>query len=220
MLGTLGLSGAIIYLGAFFMSVVIHEVAHAYVALMFGDRTAKNQGRITLNPIPHIDPIGSIALPGLLLLTGSPYLFGWAKPVPVNPYNLRPMDKGYFWVAAAGPLSNLVIAIALRLLLVAITVTGVLPYGNVLLLALYYAFFINVVLMVFNLLPIYPLDGSKIVESLLKGDARNSFASLEKHGTLILMIVIITGFHRPLISWSIMAIDAPFQYLETFLKQI
>src|SRR3990167_9994626 len=93
-------------------SVILHEVMHGWVALKFGDRTAEQAGRLTLNPIPHIDPIGTILLPGLLLLTGSPILFGWAKPVPVNPLNFSSLRKGELFVSAAGILANFSIAVA------------------------------------------------------------------------------------------------------------
>ena len=147
------------------ISVVIHEVSHGYVAHMLGDSTAKLAGRLTLNPLPHIDPLGSIILPGLLVLSGSPLLFGWAKPVPVNFYNLKNQYWGPALVGAAGALSNLFIAIVFGLLIrfsgeLGITSEAFLSISSTIVL-------LNVLLAVFNLLPIPPLDGSKVLFAFL-----------------------------------------------------
>lgn len=144
------------------MSVVIHEVSHGFAANWLGDPTAKLQGRLTLNPISHIDPMGSVILPTILVLSGSPFLFGWAKPVPYNPYNLR---RGGRWaeaiVAAAGPAANLVIALVFGLLIR----FSILP-ADITNLAVSIVF-LNILLAVFNLIPIPPLDGSKVFAQLL-----------------------------------------------------
>lgn len=147
-------------------SAIVHEVMHGVAAEWLGDKTARYAGRITLNPIPHIDPFGSILLPVLLGFTGSPVMFAWAKPVPYNPYNLR--ADGLFRrfneaiVAGAGPLSNLAIAIIAGLVIRA----GVLPSIQEVLFLIVLA---NVMLCLFNLLPLPPLDGSKVLEAILPG---------------------------------------------------
>ncbi|MCX5888833.1 MAG: site-2 protease family protein [Deltaproteobacteria bacterium] len=142
-------------------SIIVHEVAHGYVALLNGDPTARIMGRITLNPGPHIDPVGSILIPGILLLTHAGLLFGWAKPVPVNPLNFRNYRWGEITVSAAGPLSNLALAVAFAFLLR-------LDLGNVGVVKMaYFGVIINIFLALFNLIPIPPLDGSHILAILL-----------------------------------------------------
>jgi len=144
------------------VSVVIHEVAHGFAANWLGDPTARLQGRLTLNPIPHVDPMGSVILPAILALSGSTFLFGWAKPVPYNPYNFQ---RGGRWgealVAAAGPAANIAIALMFGLLIR----LGVLPV-EVVSLGISIVF-LNVLLAIFNLVPIPPLDGSKVLPQLL-----------------------------------------------------
>ena len=143
----------------FIFSVIIHEVSHGYVAYLQGDNTAKFAGRLTLNPIPHIDLFGSIILPLVLILSGSPMVVGWAKPVPFNPYNLRNQRFGEALVAIAGPLSNISIAVIFGFFLrLGIFVSLTEPF--------IYIVLINLVLATFNLVPIPPLDGSKILFSL------------------------------------------------------
>tara|TARA_B100000745_G_scaffold130817_1_gene85246 strand:+ start:5821 stop:6444 length:624 start_codon:yes stop_codon:yes gene_type:complete len=144
------------------VSVVIHEVAHGFAANWLGDPTARLEGRLTLNPVPHVDPMGSIILPAILALSSSPLLFGWAKPVPYNPYNLQ---KGGRWaealVAFAGPAANIGIAIIFGI----IVRLGILPAGAEMLAVS--IVFLNVLLAIFNLIPIPPLDGSKILPRIL-----------------------------------------------------
>ncbi len=160
---------------ALIFSIIIHEVSHGYAAEFLGDPTARLQGRLTLNPLPHIDPIGSLLLPGLLVLMQSPLLFGWAKPVPYNPYNLRNQRWGEAIVAGAGPAVN--IALALVFALLVRFGLGELP-GSFLSLAAVVVY-INILLALFNLLPLPPLDGSKLLKSLLPFRAGLTFQRFE-----------------------------------------
>lgn len=168
-------------------SAIVHEVSHGLMAEKLGDSTARDAGRITLNPIPHIDPFGSILLPAFLLLVGSPIVFGAAKPVPVNFDNLRPRKLGMALVSLAGPLSNFVLAILLM---------GILKLGlgnsfsSPILLQ---AVIINIVLGTFNLLPIPPLDGSKIIASLLPTNLMYWILSMERYGFFIVIIFLMLG---------------------------
>jgi Zn-dependent protease len=174
-------------------AITLHEAAHGYVARRFGDHTAEKLGRITLNPLRHIDPIGTILVPAMLYLTAGPqYIFGWAKPVPVNFGNLHHPKRDMLWVAAAGPLANFVMAFlwmaALRLSfadgdgasqgLAAMARIGV---------------SVNLVLMALNLLPIPPLDGGRIAVSLLPGRTAAAFARLEPFGFLIIVVLMFTS---------------------------
>jgi len=168
-------------------SVIIHEVAHAYVALLNGDPTARLSGRITLNPIPHIDPIGTILLPALLLLTGSRFLFGWAKPVPVNPSYYRDYRMGEITTSFAGPASNLLLALLFSFLLR----LGV--GGPGLLLLAYYGCTINIFLALFNLIPIPPLDGSHLVAAFLPYNLLQYYRYLEPVGFILILILWYTG---------------------------
>jgi Zn-dependent protease len=180
-------------------SVIVHEVAHGYVALLNGDPTAKMLGRITLNPGPHIDPIGTILIPLSLLapfflgLAPFPrYLIGWAKPVPVNPLNYRNYRWGEITVSAAGVISNLGLAVVFALLLR-------LGLGNLGLMKLaYFGVHINIILALFNLIPIPPLDGSHILAMLLPRDLARHYAYLEPVGFVLILVLLFTG-----ILWAI-----------------
>jgi len=168
-------------------SVIVHEVAHGYVALLNGDPTARMLGRITLNPVPHIDPVGTILLPLILLLSHAGIIFGWARPVPVNPLNYRNYRWGEFAVSAAGPVSNLVLAAVFSLLLR-------LGLGNVGLVKLaYFGVSINIFLALFNLIPIPPLDGSHILAILLPRDLARLYAYLEPVGFILILVLFYTG---------------------------
>lgn len=167
------------------LSVVVHEVAHGVAAEWWGDPTARMLGRITMNPIPHIDLFGSILVPGLLLMTGSGILFGWAKPVPVTPQNYRDRKLGDITVSLAGPASNVALAIGLAVVLV---VVGLATGGNVpriVWMAGSYGIFLNFILAVFNLIPIPPLDGSHVVANLLPPRTAYAYQSVGQYGLLI-----------------------------------
>ncbi len=181
----------------FIFSVIIHEVAHGYVAYLQGDNTAKNAGRLTLNPIPHIDMFGSIILPVLLAIAHSPMIIGWAKPVPFNPYNLRNQRWGEATVAIAGPLSNIIIAVIFGTIIrLGISATLFEPFAYIVL--------INLVLATFNLIPIPPLDGSKILFAFLPYSMQNVRNTLEQYGTFILIFFIffLWQYLYPIISFQ------------------
>ena len=155
------MESAIIVIVIIIFSAIIHEVMHGYAADRLGDPTARYAGRLTLNPIPHLDPFGSVILPVLLSFSGSPIFFGWAKPVPYNPYNLRPGRFSEAIVAGAGPASNLTIAILFGMVIR----LGLFPQEiNAI---LFLIVVINMMLFLFNLIPVPPLDGSKILSGVL-----------------------------------------------------
>ncbi len=169
------------------MSVVIHEVAHGLAALSQGDRTAEYQGRLTLNPIKHIDPIGSIVVPLICYLLPGNLMFGWAKPVPYNPYNLKNGRFSELWVAFAGPLSNLVLAAIAGTILRVGAITLPIATINILVTII----LTNLVLAVFNLVPLPPLDGSKILLSLFPAASRKIRVFYEKYGMIATLIFIL-----------------------------
>ena len=170
------------------LSVIIHEYSHGIVAYAQGDPTAKFAGRLTLNPIPHIDLLGTIVIPLLLVLTKAGFLIGWAKPVPYNPYNLRNQRFGPALVGAAGPASNFLLALIFSIIIFFIPE----QIGN-LKIFLGIIVYVNVVLGVFNLFPIPPLDGSKVLFSLLPSSLINFQYFLERFGFLILIALILYG---------------------------
>lgn len=179
------------------MSVVVHEISHGWAANYLGDPTARLSGRLTLNPLPHIDPIGSVLVPLLLFFTNAGVMFGWARPVPVNPYNLRG-KYGEAIVAAAGPLSNIMLAAFFGLL---VRFGGALPDSFLHIATL--AVIINIVLAIFNLVPIPPLDGSKILFAFLPYHLQNLRDSLERYGFFIVLffIVFLWQYLTPVIGW-------------------
>jgi len=170
------------------MSVVVHEVSHGYAAYWLGDPTAKYAGRLNFNPVNHLDLFGSFIIPGMLMITGSPFLFGWAKPVPFNPYNLRNQKWGPAIVGLAGPLSNLIMAITAGMLIKVALVFGVVD--GILLQILAVIVFINVLLMVFNMFPIPPLDGSKLLFAIIP-ISEHTKMTLERYGFVFLLIFLI-----------------------------
>lgn len=175
-------------------AITVHEVAHGWVARQFGDPTAMMLGRLTLNPLKHIDPIGTVLVP-VLLLFASGMIFGWAKPVPITVENLRNPKRDMALVAAAGPLSNLLMALIWALIMkLALVISAVAP-GLALPLTYMGAagITINLILMVLNLLPLPPLDGSRVVASLLPDPLAWKFNRLETYGLIILLGLLITG---------------------------
>lgn len=184
-----------------FFSVVLHEIAHGLMAERLGDSTARDAGRISLNPLVHIDLIGTIILPVLLIISNSGFVFGWAKPVPVNPYNLRKPRQDMMWVSLAGPLANLSLALALSVLI------KFLPLSSLNQGILEEAAFINIILAVFNLIPIPPLDGSKIIMGLLPRQLAYHYFKLEPYGFLIIFLLFISGGIR-IIIWPVVEILA------------
>jgi len=183
----------LIMLVVLFFSVIIHEVSHGYIALLNGDPTAKLYGRLTLNPIPHIDPVGTILVPALLFLSHSGIFFGWAKPVPVNPSNFRNFRIGELSVSAAGPLSNFFLAFVFAQLL------PWTQHNPGFFLFCKYGVIINLYLMLFNLIPIPPLDGSKVVMPLLPRSMQQLYVQLEPVGFVLILILLFSGLWSSII---------------------
>ena len=178
-------------------AITLHEAAHGYVARLFGDQTAWMLGRVTANPLKHIDPVGTIVVPGMLLavaaITHTPaFVFGWAKPVPVNFGNLRNPKRDMFWVAGAGPSANFVMAFGWGLLLRAAMPGGILASNGLLEMA-DAGIQVNLMLMALNLLPILPLDGGRIAVSLLPHSLAVGYARLEPYGFMVVILLLATG---------------------------
>lgn len=190
----LSLTTIVLYAVPVVFAITLHEAAHGYVARTFGDRTAELQGRITLNPLKHIDPIGTIVVPGVLLLAakfgGPQFVFGWAKPVPVNFANLRNPRRDMLWVAAAGPGANFAMALGWALLLKALPASA--DEGPVASMAIV-GISVNLVLMALNLLPVPPLDGGRIAVSLLPLRAARAYARLEPYGLFVIVALLAFG---------------------------
>jgi len=200
----------------FIFSVMIHEVSHGLVAYRLGDETAKDMGRLTLNPLKHLDPIGSFLLPMILFLTNSPVLFGWAKPVPYNPNNLKDPKKGAALIGLAGPLSNIAIAVIFGILIRLIGIfSGLSETTMPAILFLNIIVFINIILAVFNLVPIPPLDGSKVLFAVLPSKYSYIQQFLEQYGMVILLFFIFFGFGliTPIIQSFYSLIAGPYGFL-------
>jgi Zn-dependent protease len=178
-------------------AITLHEAAHGYIARAFGDRTAEMHGRITLNPLRHIDPVGTILVPGALILAaaklgGPHFVFGWAKPVPVNFGNLRDPKRDMLWVAAAGPAVNFAMALAWAVLFRFAMPGGMFDSSSIVEMARI-GVSVNLVLMALNLLPIPPLDGGRIAVSLLPMPAAHAFAKLEPFGLFLIVGLLAFG---------------------------
>jgi len=189
-----------------FFSLSVHEAAHAWMADKLGDSTARMLGRITLNPIPHIDPVGTVLVPLIMIVMGvSP--IGWAKPVPYNPYNLKNPRRDSMLIAAAGPGSNLIIAgISIALFLL---VKSFMMQYYVVFILLMSLIIINILLAVFNLIPFPPLDGGGIVSGFLRGDALRLYEQIRPYGFVVVLVIVYSG-----------ALDLIFNPLMSFIYTI
>lgn len=197
-------------------AITLHEVAHGWAAKSLGDRTAEMMGRLTLNPIKHIDPIGTIVLP-LLMLAVSPVVFGWAKPVPVTWENLRNPKRDMAWVALAGPAANLVMVVFWVLVIkIAMLMQGAVAVNYLEFFALMGSagVIINIVLMILNMVPIPPLDGSRVVSSVLPGYWAYQYSRLEPYGIFILLLLLFTGLLGRVLTPAVMGAQ---QFVYQFL---
>jgi Zn-dependent protease len=172
-------------------AITVHEVAHGWIAARLGDKTALMLGRLTLNPVKHVDPVGTILVPGLLMLMQTGFLFGWAKPVPVTWQNLKHPKRDMALVAAAGPVANLLMALGWALVIRLGTELG--EHGQALIFMGTAGIFINTILMVLNLLPLPPLDGGRVMTGLLPGPLAWKFSRIEPYGFMILLALLVTG---------------------------
>ena len=196
-MGNYDIGQFILYMVALVFSLSLHEAGHAWMSNRFGDDLARLQGRVSLNPVTHVDPIGTLLFPGLAFFTGAP-LLGWARPTPVNPLKWRNKRVANFWVSIAGVLGNLLIALVAGITIRVLFELGLLydlqsdlAIGGVKLLSAFFT--LNVGLFVFNLLPIPPLDGSKILSSILPSSFEPALEALEQFGFVLLFIAVFTG---------------------------
>jgi len=188
------------------LAVVLHEVAHGWVAFKLGDDTAHWMGRLTLNPLKHIDPFGTLLIPLMLIVAGSPFLFGYAKPVPVDFRKLRNPRRDMVWVAMAGPVTNLLLAFASTLLLMlAVNMPQSMIWAaEPLALMCQASIIINLVLCIFNLLPLPPLDGGRVAVGLLPGPAAYQLARIEPYGFIIIVGLLLLGVLQQVIGPLVM----------------
>ena len=198
---------AVLTFTIFIIFATFHEYGHGWMANYLGDSTAKRSGRLSLNPLVHIDPVWTIMMPAMMLIaSGGTFAFGSAKPVPVNPYWLRNPKRGMIWVGLAGPVTNVIWSLILIVVMKAGINTGLFLPGGLLHLkfAPYFLLFrclqINIVLLVFNMLPIPPLDGSRVLEGLLPDEYANEYAKIKPYGFMILILILSAGWIHPNLS--------------------
>ncbi len=182
-----------IQLVPFILAVVFHEFAHGFIAYRWGDHTAKDQGRLTLNPIPHLDPIGTVLFPLINMVSGVHFLFGWAKPVPINPNRFKKYRHGLFWVSIAGPLMNFILALISTVLVFAILtwVPNTFYLYEPLIKMATISVSLNYTLGIFNLIPLPPLDGSKIIQAFMPFEMARKYESIARYSFLILIGLFI-----------------------------
>ena len=175
----------------FLLAIVAHEWAHGYMAMRFGDNTAKDQGRLTFNPGAHVDMMGTVIFPLIGVISGWAVI-GWARPVPVNPTRFKDVRKGIFWVSFAGPLANFILGFISSLIfaIIATQVSQDFGYFEIILKMLRYSIFINFLLGVFNLIPLPPLDGSRMVSSFLKGETLIKYEQFARYTPMIFLVII------------------------------
>ena len=185
------------------LAITVHEVSHGWIARKLGDNTAFMLGRLTLNPLKHVDPVGTILIPGMLLLMQAGFIFGYAKPVPINWKNLRHPKRDMALVAVAGPVSNLLMAIGWALLIRLGLLLG--ETGMALVLMGVAGITINIILMVLNLLPLPPLDGGRVMTGLLPGPWAYKFSRIEPYGFFILIALLVTGV-LGMVLWPVISV--------------
>lgn len=192
------LRNIVIFFPAFLLALVVHEFGHAWAAKKWGDNTSEWEGRLTLNPVPHMDIFGTLIFPMISIVTGASIFFGWAKPVPIEPRNFRSYRWGLFWVSSAGVIVNLFTGFLSAILFVAVFVfvPETFEFKDGLVQMLKSLLLINFSLAVFNLLPIPPLDGSNIIMSFLSGDAARKFAEFQQYSFFLLIFLMISGVFR------------------------
>jgi Zn-dependent protease len=179
----------------FFMAVIFHEYAHGLIASRWGDKTAKEAGRLTLNPVPHIDVLGTLIFPLVNMISGTNFLIGWARPVPIDPRRFRKLRPGLFWVALAGPGMNVLLAFVSAAIFCALSlwVPDTFYLHEPLLAMAYVSISLNYALGIFNLIPLPPLDGSKIIESFLPIPMARKYEQIARYSFFILMALLLTG---------------------------
>ena len=190
-------------------AITLHEAAHGWVAGKFGDHTARMMGRVTLNPVKHIDPVGTILVPAVLLIMSTGFIFGWAKPVPINFNALRSPKSGMIWVALAGPGANLIMAIGWLLVFFLATIMNI-PILQRMADA---GILINILLAVFNLLPIPPLDGSRVISALLPNPLAYKYNQLEQYGLFILIGLMYFGGFTKIVKPMVVLVLSWFTYV-------